>query len=177
MTTNKTSPPATKKLLSALAGYALRGLTIALEIQQYRKIYLVGGGHQQVTELKSYRKKAAQRESIQQLRRAKFITTKNQGDRLIINLTDKGKRAVLLYSLRQAPPSPRGYSTLVIFDVPEAASRARRILRLFLKRGEFKQLQKSVWILNRDAVPILRQFINEYKLSGWVRVFRAEIVS
>ena len=60
MTTNKTSPPATKKLLSALAGYALRGLTIALEIQQYRKIYLVGGGHQQVTELKSYRKKAAQ---------------------------------------------------------------------------------------------------------------------
>ena len=167
--------PGTKTLLGLLADYAVKGLTIAMEMQRYQKIYLAGGGHEQVMDLKMARKKADRRDKISQLRRTKFITTKKQGDRLIISLTNKGKRATLLYSLKQAPPTPRGYCTLVIFDIPEDVKQARQVLRLFLKNGGFKQLQKSVWMLNRDVVTILRQFIAEHNLTAWVRVFKAEI--
>ncbi|MFH1112211.1 MAG: CRISPR-associated endonuclease Cas2 [Patescibacteria group bacterium] len=166
----------TKTLLGKIASLTARGLTMAIEMQHYHTIYLAGGGHEQIMELKKLRQRSLRRRKLYELERTNYITTKKQGDRLIINLTTKGRSATLLNSLYQAPHLQSGFSTLVIFDIPEQAKRARQTLRLFLKSGGFKQLQKSVWMLNRDVVPVLQQFISEYKLGNWVRVFRAEVV-
>ncbi len=166
----------TKKLLWEIVQLINRGLVMAVEMRRYQTIYLSGGGHEQVLDIKRRTEFRNLHNKIYQLKRTNYITTKQQGDRLIINLTAKARCATLLRSLSQAPRLPQGFSTLVIFDIPEQVKRARQTLRLFLKNGRFKQLQKSVWLLNRDVVPILQQFISEHKLGNWVRVFRAEIV-
>lgn len=167
--------PITKSLLGELARLTAKYLTIAIEIKHYQSVYLAGGGHEHVQILKNLKNQADRRRKLYQLKQAKYIIAKKQGKRLIINLTNKGRRAALLYSLQQAPLTPRGKSTLVIFDIPETARGARQTLRIFLKHGEFKQLQKSVWIVNRDVVPVMRQFLKEFKLTSWVQVFHADI--
>ncbi|HBV33290.1 TPA: hypothetical protein DIC39_00975 [Patescibacteria group bacterium] len=167
--------PITKSLLGELAQLTAKYLTIAIEMKHYQRAYLAGGGHEYVTILKNLRTQSDRKRKLYQLKQTNYIVTQKRGNRLIISLTNKGQRAALLYALRQAPRFPRGYSTLVIFDIPETARLARRTLRQFLKQGEFKQLQKSVWIVNRDVVSVVGNFLRELKLTNWVQVFRAEI--
>ncbi len=171
---NKSS--STKAILYQIANYIRQGLTIAMEMHRYQKIYLSGGGHQQVVEIKQIHKQRVWRDKFYQLRRSGYLKTKKMGNKLIITLTNKGQRLNLLQQIKQAPKCSAGFSTLVIFDIPEQTAKARRELRQFLQAAGFKQLQRSVWLHSCYIVKELKQFLNERKLTEWVRVFQGEIV-
>ncbi|MFH1866863.1 MAG: hypothetical protein ABIJ81_02145 [Patescibacteria group bacterium] len=173
---NKPSTPKTKTLLYEIANYLGQGLTMAMEIPRYQKIYLSGGGHEQVLEIKKSNKHYAWQTNLYQLKRTGYIKTKKIGQRLIITLTDKGSRINLLQQIKQSPKYSTGFSTLVIFDIPEQVASVRRELRRFLQKAEFKQLQRSVWLHPHNIVKELQQFLNQRNLEGWVKVFRGEVV-
>ncbi|MFH1111809.1 MAG: CRISPR-associated endonuclease Cas2 [Patescibacteria group bacterium] len=173
---NKLSPTKTKTVLYQLANYIGQGLTVAMEMHRYQQIYLSGGGHEQVVEIKKINKQRAWRNNLYQLKRSGYIKTQKMGSRLIITLTSKELRLNLLQQIKKAPKCQAGFSTLVIFDIPEQTAKARRELRHFLQEVGFKQLQRSVWLHPCNIVKELQQFLNEKKLEGWVKVFRGEIV-
>lgn len=84
---------------------------------------------------------------------------------IYISLTEKGRRRAGRFQinhLRIAKPKKWGGNWYVVmFDVPHEHRLKREALRGFLKRLEFYQLQKSVWVCPydcRDQVNLLRDF-------------------
>ncbi|MFH1111506.1 MAG: CRISPR-associated endonuclease Cas2 [Patescibacteria group bacterium] len=168
--------PQTKSLLHKIAELIGRGLIISVEMRRYQKIYLSGGGHEQVKFIKRALEQQQWRKKIKELRRSGYLKTKRIGARLQLKLTDKAQLLLLLESIKHAPTCINGYSTLVIFDVPEQAKRVRQTLRRFLQDAGFSQLQKSVWLHPHNVVQPLQAFLSAASCGQWVRVFQAQVV-
>jgi DNA-binding transcriptional regulator PaaX len=60
---------------------------------------------------------------------------------------------------------------MVIFDVPEDQALKRRKLRQVLKEWRFTQVQKSVWMTDRDYREELIEIIKELHLVGCVELY------
>lgn len=172
------SPPstATKHWLLKLAQLIAQGYSIALEMRRYQTIYLLGGGHERVLELKRARQQRQWRDALRQLKHSGYVNAKATGHRLIIGLTSKGERALLVHQLAQAPRCQPGHGVIVSFDIPETAKVSRNYLRSFLRQTGFRQMQKSVWWHEREVIGPLRDFIQQRRLTHWVSIFRAEVV-
>lgn len=64
-------------------------------------------------------------------------------------------------------------SLMVIFDIPEDFANTRRSFRNLLKRFEFKQIQQSVWMSDKDYRKILLETIKEYGVEEWVQLYES----
>jgi DNA-binding transcriptional regulator PaaX len=169
--------PLSKVLLTILtnlneAAIDFTQLTAALQ-QGYGRAWR-HGGQAYVAELKALRHQQTLRQTLAQLRRAKYLKAQRIGKRLLISLTAKGMGTTLAYRLRQAKPDAAGFSTVVIFDIPVAQNWARKQFRLLLKQGGFTKLQQSVWVSRADTYDMVTAFIKQIKLQQWVNVFRAK---
>lgn len=60
---------------------------------------------------------------------------------------------------------------MVAFDIPEDLAYKRRQLRYFLKRRDFMQTQRSIWISRYDHRKALKEFIADLKLDEFVEVY------
>ncbi len=165
----------TKKFLFDLGDLVVKGITITLEARRYQKIYLSGGGHDEVLILKRASQQKLWLKNLQQLRRSNYIKIKKEANKMIICLTNKGQTALLKNQIKNSPPSRPGYSTLIFFDIPEQAATARKQLRQFLQTTNFKQIQKSVWFHKSDVVIPLKKFLDEYNFTNWVKVAYAQL--
>ncbi len=87
----------------------------------------------------------------------------------IPRLTNKGIRKIQPYT----PEKLKGSKLLVLFDIPEAERFKRTHLRLLLKELSFIQVQKSVWISDKDHRQYLKAEIKEYGLQDYVEIFEA----
>ena len=172
-----TKTPLSKVLLTVITSLGesiveLGNLTAALQ-QGYGSAWRQGG-QTYVAELKRLRDRQTLRRTLQQLRRAKYLTARRTGQRLLITLTAKGTASMLANRLRQAKADQAGFCTVVIFDIPESQSWARKQFRVLLKQGGFTKLQQSVWVSRLDTYDIVVAFVKEVKLRQWVNVFRAK---
>ncbi|MFA4936798.1 MAG: hypothetical protein WC575_00685 [Patescibacteria group bacterium] len=170
------SPTQTKKLLWEIIQLITRGLTIAVEMRRYQTIYLSGGGHEQVLDIKRRMEFKNLRNKIYQLKRTRYLVTKKIGNRLMVSLTAKGKKELLKYKISSALPYKDNLSTMVIFDIPEQARQGRDYFRNFLRENNFKQIQKSVWFSKQNVTQPLNDFLKYYRLTDWVKVFEARTI-
>ncbi len=117
-------------------------------------------------------RKAYQR--IQYLKRKDWIQTKKTETGLLIALTDEGKVEKMRRCVETRRLLPNDRVCLVIFDVPEIASRGRREFRQFLKRLGFVMTQLSVWQSDRDLAEDVVAFIKQAKIAKWTAVYIAQ---
>lgn len=88
-------------------------------------------------------------------------------------LTEKGKK--LISKPSQKTRRVDGYSTLVIFDIPEDKRRARDIFRRYLLKNGFTLLQKSVLITGNKPMPEMFELSRELKISAFVTTLSGRI--
>ncbi len=109
---------------------------------------------------------------IQYLKNKKWIKIKKQEGKMLCELTDEGKSEMHRRAFTENRPKlPRKTKCLVVYDFPENARRGRDSFRFFLRSCDFKMLQKSVWITDRDVVEAVQKFIRKTGISKWVCVF------
>ncbi len=90
----------------------------------------------------------------------------------IPRLTDKGIQKVRPYR----PQKLKDSKLLVLFDIPEAERFKRTHLRLLLKELAFTQVQKSVWMSDKDHRQYLKSEIREHSLQDYVAIFEARLI-
>jgi DNA-binding transcriptional regulator PaaX len=99
------------------------------------------------------------------LNRKKYITIEHKNGEKHVNLTSIGKQKANRYALRKLiVKKPQKWDTkwrIVIFDISSKKTSVRNALRDTLKRLEFYQLQKSVWISPYPCIEEI-QFIKSF---------------
>ncbi len=166
--------PATKVVLYLLStsGQALvEYFTFFSDLKYWGSAYR-RGGRAYVGELKRLRDERYARTMLHRLTKAEYLVARKLGQRVIVELTNKGRAAILRERLRRAPELTHRY-TVVIFDIPESQRLARNLFRRVLKEGGFTMLQQSVWLSERDVRGIVVDFIGQFKLDPWVNVYYA----
>lgn len=119
-------------------------------------------------------------DSVGRMERRGWVEVDETGEGTEVRITDRGKTEVLKYKLGELKlKSQEKWDKkwrLVLFDVPEALSRKRNDLRIWLKRLGLKQLQKSVWVfpypLDRE-IRFLREVLG---VPHGVKLLTAEMV-
>lgn len=163
---NKT---ATKTLLSALVHFN-RG-----PIDFYR--FLRGSNpHRLLTGLPSVHRyqvesEAKARATLRTLQRSGYVRFYALDDKLMVELTEKAKSIYWVSRLRDGTVQKNGWKTVVIFDIPALHNNIRRRFRLLLRQSDFKKLQQSVWVSERDVKDTVVEFIRQFNLEEWVTVF------
>lgn len=66
-----------------------------------------------------------------------------------------------------------GGQLMVIFDIPEDSAGLRRKFRSLLIELQFKQIQQSVWMTDKDYREFLADSINDLGLDDWVQLYEA----
>ncbi|MFH0960253.1 MAG: hypothetical protein V1897_16290, partial [Pseudomonadota bacterium] len=88
-------------------------------------------------------------------------------------LTNKGKQ--LLAKPKKIDRRSDGFSTLIIFDIPENKSKERFIFRRYLVRNGYTQLQKSVLISPDKFDPDTKDLIQELGIKPFVTVISGKV--
>lgn len=68
-----------------------------------------------------------------------------------------------------------GFSTVVIFDIPEEQARQRTLFRRYLRQNGFALLQKSVFISSDQPVEMLKEVVGELGLKNFVTLIEGKI--
>lgn len=104
------------------------------------------------------------RENLKNMSKRRLVKILKQGDQHIVQITEKGKRRLLKYNLKDMKiPTPEKWDRMwriVTYDVPEGKNAAREAIRSTLKRLNFLQLQKSVYLYPhpcQDVIDYLRE--------------------
>lgn len=90
-----------------------------------------------------------------------------------LRLTELGKRRALPYVAQRLADDGQ---LMVVFDIPEEQSTARRQLRMLLKKWGFVQVQKSVWLTQYDYKESLQLAIDELGLENYVRLYECSLL-
>jgi len=166
MSSKKLLLPISKSVLYTLGRMAEDAIWFTFNSYRFRSAFNKGG-IEYARLLKRQLTEASIKRSIRELARNKFIKIKKLEKRLIISLNDKGRLALLQNQLQHIKPGD-GVCTVVVFDIPEAASSARRKFRRWLKNCHFKMLQRSVWITDRDVADLVNKALPSLRLPGWI---------
>lgn len=104
------------------------------------------------------------RQRLKELHKRKDIRIYRVQDRFVVKITSKGKKKFLKYKLEELTiPKPDKWDArwrIVAYDVPQEKKAAREALRTTLKRLNFLELQKSVYLYPypcSDAIEFLRE--------------------
>lgn len=120
--------------------------------------------------LKSFRKgskynRKALQNTFYRLRRQDYLRINVKNHQIFIELTKEGKKHAGRFQINdlkiRKPKRWDGKWRIVMFDIAHIHRIKREALRGFLKRLEFRQLQKSVWVSPyncRDEINLLRSF-------------------
>jgi len=114
------------------------------------------------------------RQAIKRLVDQKYIKLREQGRRMIYELTNDGKiKALKILIANSEKYYKDGLICVVSFDFPQAANEARRVFRNFLKSVGFTFVQGSVWSIKKDVSKEIRHLIELLKIPRWALVFEA----
>lgn len=108
--------------------------------------------------------KARLRQKLKLLYRQKMVRIYQTGDKYVVQITKKGQRRLITYKLDELQiPKPEkwdGKWRIVVYDIPTEKNLARDALRATLKKLEFFELQKSVYLYPypcSDAIDFIRE--------------------
>lgn len=154
-------------LLISLAGFAVPVLAFAPGLGYAIKPFLKN---------RSYRPSRIKK-TFERLQKQELVSMKEQDDKVIIEITDKGKKKVLAYKfdeMRLKDEKWDGIWRVVIFDIPEEKREARDFLRRKLKDLNFYKLQKSVLVTPwncKDEIDFIKHF---YEVPAYVQLILAK---
>ena len=161
--------PFIQELLVTLAGDLLEGFEWSRDM--HKMTMLTASEWYRLRRKQSRRQfEKSFRDALWRLKRQQCITTREQGNKLMVALTPKGCRRALREKLRRSERLPEGNFVLVFFDIPESEKNARELFRRILKESGFWQLQKSVWASDRAVFEHVQRFIKEYNVEEWMTV-------
>ena len=86
----------------------------------------------------------------------------------LLVLTAKGRRKVAPFA---AEDLSGGGQLMVIFDIPEDLSPKRQKFRQVIKQWQFRKVQKSVWVTDKDYRQELVELIKELNLREYVQLY------
>lgn len=112
------------------------------------------------------------KKALARLRKKKWITNKTHGNQVEFRLNDDAVVSGIKNNIATSQQLHQaGHQTLVIFDIPEVASKSRRTFRNFLKESGFAQKQLSVWVSKKDVVKEMKILIRLLDAEKWVEVY------
>jgi DNA-binding transcriptional regulator PaaX len=119
--------------------------------------------------------------AIKSLYESKLVSEKQNLDGTVtIVLTDKGKKKALTYNLEKMKiKKSKKWDKkwrVVLFDIPENKKRIRDALRYHLRRLEFYEFQKSVFIYPYDCKDEIDYVIEFYDIRKFVRFIVADFI-
>lgn len=106
---------------------------------------------------------------LRNLAKRQYITMRKRGQKLELTLTERGEQLLAGMSLDEGLPD--GQMCVVVFDIPEAARKARDVFRYFLRQVGFTCVQLSVWKTEKNVLDETRHVIRELEIEDWVQVF------
>lgn len=117
------------------------------------------------------------KDALRQLERKKIIEFQNKGYETYVKLTPDGKKEILKYKVDELKfIRPKIWDKkwrIIVFDVPEKLSKARKYLASTLRRAGAYQFQKSVFVYPHECEDDIR-FISElYKVQPFVKIIEA----
>ena len=117
--------------------------------------------------------------SFQYLKRNGHISvSKNRDDKIEIKLTDKGHSQIKKFRLEKLEiPKPKNWDGkwhVLIFDVPNTNTSARRALQEKVKELGLRQLQKSVWIYPYKFEDEIVFIANLFGIDKYVEILTVE---
>ncbi len=86
-----------------------------------------------------------------------------------VRLTSRGEAVLKIYEPKKLP----GSQLMVIFDVPEAHLAKRQAFRRTLKRLEFRQVQRSVWVSEYDYKDYLKTEVIWLGIAEYVEIYES----
>jgi len=108
---------------------------------------------------------------LDSMKRRKYIEIRQDAQNSIV-FTNKAKlkTADRIVRLKKSD----GRYLLVSFDIPERLSTRRNNFRKVLKRIGFKQIQKSLWVTDKNASELVELASVEYQVKEYVASFIVE---
>lgn len=106
---------------------------------------------------------------VYDLKRRNYIEIED-GDS--VKLTNKAK--IKIIDQIASTNNVDGKCRLISFDIPETKRTNRNNFRRAIKRIGFRQVQKSLWVSNRNVSDLVELAIKEYKVSEYVAYFVAD---
>lgn len=165
--------PTQRKLLILLFGWAAVGLARSPGRQWYILKELKGEWDKATREENMPSKQSLSR-SIQKLYDSKLVNIKQEKDgtwKMV--LTENGKKKLLQYNLGKLSIAiPKHWDEkwrMVLFDIPEEKRKGRDMLRAWLKKLKFHQLQASVFVHPYDCKDEYEFLVEMYGLRKYVR--------
>ena len=143
--------------------------------EAYRKFY----GWQRAKTWEDYFPSEVER-TVGRLARKGWVEKVETKDGIKVILTEKGRKQTWIYKLEELAPKKGIWDRkwrVVFFDVEEAKSGKRRVLRRYLGRLGFWQMQKSVWVCPydcEDEVKYLREVLEIPSEVKWGVMERIE---
>lgn len=140
---------------------------------QYFKIIKATGGA-----WKDIEKRALHR-AIRNLYRSKLVNIEEKSDEtLILTINEKGREKILKYKLHEMKiPQMSKWDKkwrMVVFDIPEPKKKVRDIFRFHLKKLDFLEFQKSIFIHPFECKNEIDFLIEFYNIRPHVRFIIAE---
>ncbi|MDP4000667.1 MAG: helix-turn-helix domain-containing protein [bacterium] len=112
--------------------------------------------------------------SLKRLESRGLVKRTKRNRKIYYSLTPEGKKYKLPVRLARKRRND-GFSTLVIFDIPETMKRERGILRRYLLKNGFILLQKSALISPDNISPELKELMEELGIRKFVSIISAKI--
>ena len=88
-------------------------------------------------------------------------------------LTKLGQQMVEPYVAKKFKDSGQ---MMIIFDIPETKSAERGQLRWLLRKWQFRQVQKSVWVTSYNHTKTVQAAVKELGLGGCVRLYECALL-
>lgn len=119
--------------------------------------------------------------ALRRMRRSELIATAEYDDKVILRLTDKGKRRSIAFNFETISLDTNeqwdGYWRVVIFDIPERLKQSRELFRNKIRLLGFHMLQKSVWLTSHKCRDQIFFLTNLLEISSFVVVFETKNIN
>ncbi|MEA3272699.1 MAG: CRISPR-associated endonuclease Cas2 [Patescibacteria group bacterium] len=135
------------------------------------------GGYELVAEIEDAKERKYLRDELRRLKNQRFLKERKRGERLELCLTEKGRKAALRHKILECNNILKDRYCIVIFDIPESERCIRNFFRRFLKEAGFIQLQKSVWVTQKNLENYLIELIQTANAEKWFHVIMATKIS
>ena len=120
------------------------------------------------------------RQKLKKLANQKVIRIYQDGDKLAVKITKKGRTKLLKYNLEDIEiPKPDEWDRkwrIILFDIPEKIRKARDVFRYHLNQLGFYEFQKSVFVHPYNCKDEIDYLIEFYNLRRFVRFVEADSI-
>jgi phenylacetic acid degradation operon negative regulatory protein len=119
--------------------------------------------------------------ALHSLYEAQFVEKKVLKDgKIEIIISKNGIRRAMIENLRTLkitrPKKWDGYFWIILFDIPEKRKRIRDALRFHLKKMDFCELQKSVFVIPFPCVKEIKFIAEYYHIKKHIRIIEARSI-